>query len=421
MLGTQPANRMSMVSPSSDEIQSEQDPRATSKCVLCGNALLPPPEGSEEHVFLSSLGGRLVTKRAICAMCNNAFATLETECADTVVSDFFEAPRNFLNIISGRRKPPPTIENLYDAVSGNHYDLAPGMVPVPRKLHLPSIDQMVKGTEHNLIARNEAEAVRAREILALRKIEIEKFVSYAACHQLGPLNYQMRLSNKNAAYRSFAKTAIVAGVVLYGNDVIREKVSTALCSTTRFGSGNIRTFVRAAVTSDWVFFLNARTRSGSPTPNPSGFEHSVVFADIGGHWQAFLQFFGGFRFCVDLGEPSGLPIRSIIVNPRSLVHASYDADIGLPEAALLAAVALEAQHDPDVVSQFSAALSRVLEVCYAEGMSRRAELRTEEFAHELEAAGDNEAAREEVMVRLSQKIATIDSGGVWREPIDLVD
>ena len=408
-----------MVSPLPDAIQSEQDSSAAPKCVLCDYTLLPPPDGSEEHVFLSSLGGRLVTTRAICALCNNAFATSETEYADTVVSNFFEAPRNFLNIISGRRKPPPTIENLYDAASGHHYDLAPGMVPVPRRLQLPRTERLVKGSEHNLIARTEAEAVRAREILALRKIEVEKFVAYAASHKLGPLNYQMRLSNKNAAYRSFAKTAIVGGVVLYGNNVIRKKVSNELRSSTRFGAGNIRNFVRAAVTSDWVFFVNARAHPGFSTPSPSGFEHSIVFADIGGRWQAFLQFFGGFRFCVDLGEASGLPTRWIIVNPRSPVHAPYDADIGLPEEVLLAAVALEAQHDPDVVSQFLTALSRVLEVCDDEGMRRQAELRTEEFSNELEAAGDDEAAREEVMARLSQKIAMIDSGGVWREPIDL--
>ena len=59
------------------------------KCVFCDGNLPLASDGSEEHVFLSSLGGRLITTRAICAACNNAFSTGETEFADAVVGQFF--------------------------------------------------------------------------------------------------------------------------------------------------------------------------------------------------------------------------------------------------------------------------------------------------------------------------------------------
>jgi len=390
------------------------------KCVFCDGNLPLASDGSEEHVFLSSLGGRLITTRAICAACNNAFSTGETEFADAVVGQFFEAPRNFLNIISGRKGPPPTIENLQDPASGDYFDLAPGMTPVPRKFRIPNKEVMIRGSEHRLVASTEAEAIRAREILALRRIEVEKFLASSATHRVGPMNYRMLMSNKSAAYRSIAKTAIVAGVVLFGNETIRDKVSTDLRSSARYGREQVRSLVTAAVTPDWPMLLNARAHPDSPAATASGFEHSAVFIDVRDRWRAYLAFFGGFRFCVDLGPASGLPRRSLVVNPRSAVHARLDADIGVPQT-IPDIAALAAQHDPDIAAEFRSALDRVLTVCYQEGARRSDELRAKELANELEEAGEDEDARTAVMARHSQKIATIDAGGVWQEPLDFLD
>ncbi len=389
------------------------------KCVFCDAVLLPGPAGSEEHVFLSSIGGRLKTVRAICASCNNAFSSVDTGEADQAVATFFEAPRNFLNILSGRKEPPPTIENIFDPVSGNHYDLAPGMTPVPRKLKLPDKASMVAGSEFNLIAGSKSEANRAAEILKLRKLEVEKFVASAASHRLGMVGYRLTLK-KDAAYRSLAKTAIVAAVVLFGNEVVREKASADVRSAARYGTGDIRMFVSAALGPDRLVLSNVHPHPKSPDAVLSGFEHSVVFADVSGRWRAFLEFFGGFRFCVDLGEASGLPTRCLMINPRSATHARLEADMDVPpEVAEVFDVAT--QNDRLISAEFSAALNRVLETCYREGEHRNEQALLGELAVALDAAGDDDEARAQVMARHSQKVATIEAGGIWKEPIDITD
>lgn len=388
------------------------------KCVFCDVDLLPADRGSEEHVFLSSLGGRLKTTRAICAKCNNAFATTETDNADTELSAFFEGPRNFLNIMSGRKDPPPTIENIYDPVSGNYYDLAPGMTPVPRKLWIPSKAAISAVTKVDLIAGNIKEANRAGEILKLRKIEVQELVAFAKSHRLGRMNYQMRL-NKNPAYRSVAKTAIVAAVVLFGNEAVRKKASAEVRSAARYGK-DVRQFVGAALAPGWLHFINDRAHPDSPGAVASGFEHSAVFADVDGCWMAYLQFFGGFRFCVHLGVASGLPIRCLMINPRSPVHARLNVDIGIPPT-ISNAACIAAQHDTSILAEITTAMSRILEACYAEGAHIQDEIRLKELADALNAAGDDEAARAQVMVKHSRKIATVDAGGIWTEPVDITD
>src|ERR1700734_1186667 len=92
------------------------------KCIFCDSDLDP---GSAEHVFPSSIGGRLETRNAICLACNNHFAAVSGEEVDGAVADAFIAPRCALNIWTGRGKPPPTIYRAGSLPDGTEYDLGP--------------------------------------------------------------------------------------------------------------------------------------------------------------------------------------------------------------------------------------------------------------------------------------------------------
>ena len=79
------------------------------ECLFCNES---PQKGSLEHVFLSSLGGRLVSRMVTCQTCNNNFATGEK--IEDSVAESFAIIRCALMIWSGRDQEPPYIPNAVE-------------------------------------------------------------------------------------------------------------------------------------------------------------------------------------------------------------------------------------------------------------------------------------------------------------------
>ena len=90
-------------------------------CIFCQSK--PPGPKKPEHILLNALGGRKVTRTAICDDCNSEFGSGP----DLVLAESAQLIRNIADLKSGTGKPPPAIKRV--TVSGVRYDVAPGFRP----------------------------------------------------------------------------------------------------------------------------------------------------------------------------------------------------------------------------------------------------------------------------------------------------
>lgn len=74
-------------------------------CIYCGNLL---GEGSDEHIILSSLGGRKQSKNICCHDCNTRLGgTIDKDFADRI-----QFLSNQIGLTTGRNKPAPTLRRV---------------------------------------------------------------------------------------------------------------------------------------------------------------------------------------------------------------------------------------------------------------------------------------------------------------------
>src|ERR1700691_1207028 len=173
------------------------------KCVFCDCELLKP---SEEHVFLSAIGGRVVSNKLTCGKCNNAFSTTEVGKIDETFADSLIIFRNALRIWSGRKGPPPIIHNAGTMDEGIKYDLLPGLIPATISNISSQMNAVAAGNGLvNLVAKNEEDARRLLEVLKLRGT---KFRMEGAIHvtKKVPLTKLSTTLGGSEGLRSAAKT-----------------------------------------------------------------------------------------------------------------------------------------------------------------------------------------------------------------------
>ena len=123
-------------------------------CLYCQIAKFQVGKGSEEHVILSSIGGKKASRNICCQKCNNKLG----DQIDKTLSEEFSFISNFINIKTGRNKPAKTIKNA-GVMNGQYFDLKPGGTP-----HYSNIkfDQSVKDKtiDASFSARSPEEALR---------------------------------------------------------------------------------------------------------------------------------------------------------------------------------------------------------------------------------------------------------------------
>ncbi|WP_334066253.1 hypothetical protein [Burkholderia cepacia] len=377
------------------------------KCVFCDSDLRP---GSEEHVFLSALGGRIVTYRALCGQCNNAFANAQTGKVDDALAKGFEEIRNGLKVWSGRNGPPPTLINAGTTAEGIEFDLAPGFVPIVRAGRLP--DKLSVGPEHTLVARDEADAKRMLDILAKRGISAKVANATHVQQKVGQV-HRRPFFDGTKVWRSIAKTAVVSFVVLYGNEQARRFVSPELRRAVRHGTPTIANFAGWDFANEWPVFVSLEPHPKTPQAQPSGFEHSVVVADVGENSVAYVTLFGGFRFSVVLGTRTHLPVRGVAINPRAPRPARFIVNARAPE-----------RYAPRYDGSFASEQAQVqggIEQAFGYAMRRWQEEAHASYAEELandllariEKAGEGESARTLAINEFAMKLAEVELGSSW--------
>lgn len=91
------------------------------KCLYCDDAKFEKGHGSDEHVILSSIGGRKSSRNVCCQACNNRLGSD----IDKPFAEEFLYFSNMLNIIPGRNKSAPTLRNATEH-NNLKYDIIPG-------------------------------------------------------------------------------------------------------------------------------------------------------------------------------------------------------------------------------------------------------------------------------------------------------
>ncbi len=377
------------------------------KCLFCDCDLLP---GSEEHVFLSALGGRIATYRGLCKQCNNAFANAQTGKVDDALATGFEEIRNGLKVWSGRNGPPPTLIRAGSMPSGIEFDLAPGFVPVVRPGRLPN--QLPVGSEHMLAARDEADARRMLDILAKRGVSAQIGGATHVQQKVGTVHRSPSFDGPKV-WRSVAKTAVVSFVVLYGNEQARRFVSPELRRAVRHGTPHIAEFAGWDFTNEWPEVVSLEPHSKTPQAQPSGFEHSVIVADVGKNSVAYVELFGGFRFSVVLGTRAHLPARGLAVNPREPRPARFILNVREPERYAPRYNGSLAFEEAQIRRGIEEAFGRAMQKWQEEAQASYTEDLANDLLARIEQAGDGEAARMTAINEFARKLAEVELGSGW--------
>lgn len=382
------------------------------KCLFCDCDLAP---GSEEHVFLSALGSRIVTTKATCQLCNNAFASDQTGKIDDSLAMSFEDIRNGLRIWTGRDKPPPTLLKAGTMSDGIEFDLAPGFVPVTRAGKVPN--QIAVGHQLTLIARDEKDARRLVEILSKRgySADVQKAIKVQT---KVPTVRRQPVFNGPKIWRCVAKSAVVGSVVLYGNAQARSAISEDLRKAIRYGTPTIGNFVGWDFVNDWPTVKAVTPHQKTPNAKPSEFEHSLIVADVGIHLVAYVCLFGAWRFSAVLGPASGLPTRGLALNPRATKPARFIVEADPPLTYAPRAVgSFKAEHT-SVLAANQAAFNRALQQWSSETHAEYVEQLTAELEVDVAQAGENETQRTAAIETFARKLATIEHGDKWETELD---
>jgi len=382
------------------------------KCLFCFDDLAP---GSEEHVFLSALGGRLTTRQATCSRCNNDFAKAEFGKIDDALADAFLLVRCALLIRSGRDQPPPTIVKAGRLQSGAEYDLAPGLVPITRRGLVPDF-RTIQGNSVNLVARDFGDAKRMIEIAEKRGVsphvrKVERVETKAPRTEIA--------SNLDLTkmWRAVAKTALVGSCVLYGNETVHSFADSRLRQAVKTGKPEISEYAGCDYVNIWPSVLSAAAHRHTPSATRSSFDHSLLVADVGEDSVAYVELFGAFRFSLRLGRKTGLPAKGFALNPRA--RGRIELAISTPanyERRCQGSYPDEARRTR---KGFEDSMAKVLSTWDREASQQHFENLAQELIQLVEQTGFDDDARRVAISEWTQRIAQLENGHAWRTELDM--
>ena len=213
--------------------------------------------------------------------------------------------------------------------------------------------------------------------------------------------------------RSIAKTAVVSFVVLYGNEQARRFVSPELRRAARHGTPTIANFAGWDFTNEWPAFVSLEPHSKTPQAQLSGFEHSVVIADVGENSVAYVTLFGGFRFSVILGTRTHLPVRGLAINPRAPRPARFIVNARAPETYTPRYDGYLASEQARVQGGIQQAFGCAMQKWQEEAHASYAEELENDLLARIKQAGEGEAARTLAINEFAIKLAEVELGSGW--------
>jgi hypothetical protein len=390
----------------------EQDLSSTDICIFCPTHLSP---GSVEHVFLSAIGGRLSTRRAICTACNSAFSAGFK--SDDAVADGFKTLRNALIIWTGRDKPPPTIEKAGLLENGIPYDLAPGLVPIIRRGKLPAKGELTPGQQLVIPASDMEDASRIIEILKGRGDAVVVGSIQKVSQKVPGSNLRMTFDG-NSAWRSIAKTALTGACVMYGNATARSFTSQDLRRSARWGMPAISEFVCWDYTNSWPQILSTKPHKNTPEAQQSGFEHTLLIADVEDSCVAYISLFGHFRFSVWLGAAASIAARGVSLNPRSMKPSRSECSFTIPKTYKRHAVDSNKNNFSTNSNEIANSVGEALAQWQKESRGQVALDMQQKLADRLANIEDQDE-RQKIINEWVAEVTTIEFGGAWIKDIEI--
>lgn len=209
-------------------------------CIFCDAALTA--DTKPEHILLNALGGRKVTRRAICSDHNNLFGATIDNAITAQVASF----RNLLQLGSGTGKPPPSLRVAN--MEGERLVLRPDGTPELVQKPFLVTPRAEGGFDVQITARDEAELARVvPNIAAITGISVDGV-------------WAQLTQNGNGAWTSRRPGSVHQQLSLGGEDSLRSICKAALCLiSTATGTVPLRTEAFASV-RDFVL-------AGSPVFN----------------------------------------------------------------------------------------------------------------------------------------------------------
>lgn len=382
------------------------------KCLFCDCELNP---GSEEHVFLSAIGGRITTRKVTCHECNKAFASDETDKVDDALAESFVLIRNGLKIWSGRQAQPPTIQKVETVGNDDEVDLAPGFVPLKRRSPIPEISP--EKSRYEFTAINEADVDWLLGIMEKRGLRGE-IQSAKRVEQRGQLKLSTNFDGPKV-WRCVAKSAVAGFVVLYGNANARNFIAQNVRQSIRYGKPDIQNSTGWDFTNEWPAEITLEPHTKTPDAIASGFEHSIFVTDVREHSVAYNTFFGHWRFSVLLGGATGLQARGLAINPRATKLSRFIVKANIPQAYLPKVPGSHANEFAATSEGNTSAFNEAMKQWQEEAREVRNEQLAKELVAAIEAAGDDETCRVTAITEFARKVVLIEHGGAWEQEMKL--
>lgn len=287
-------------------------------CIYC----LEEKSPSTEHILQSSLGCTFTSKEIVCEDCNNSFSDQKYGAIDNVLAKQMEITRNFLNIKSGRNKPPPKLKNVYE-INGISIDWEPGGDPNFSKLPKREISEDSNGgISFTITARNYKERIHHLKQIERqlgKRIKIEK--SDLEIHLPKRKNVIEKKDHfKIEGFRAIAKIAFNLFATKYYKQAISNHFNP------------IRNFIRLGK----QFYPCAGYDYSNPFPyanrGKKDVNHAVTLLNLDNKIIGYVCLFGIYQYTIILSNIySGSTIKySLICNPLSRSRKIKEDEIIFP-------------------------------------------------------------------------------------------
>ena len=176
-------------------------------CIYCEIETFDQGKGSEEHVILSSIGGRKTSRSICCVSCNNRLG----DEIDRPLTEGLKGLSNYIGVVTGRGKDSATLKN-HDVYDGIMYDLTHG-----GRLQRSKIELSREIDEDNGLANISIVARNTTELNKLFNQQIESFGESIKSIQVKEITEIIEYPNSLTLdidiglvshYRSIAKSAL---------------------------------------------------------------------------------------------------------------------------------------------------------------------------------------------------------------------
>ncbi|MFM5083095.1 HNH endonuclease [Aeromonas veronii] len=260
-------------------------------CIYCESEQFESSKGSEEHVILSSLGGKKSSKNICCQTCNNKYGDEIDEELSKELSFF----STMLGITTGRNKPAPTQNRIvshlgkdYDIMSGGTFKLSKANVQIT------DLDDL-NGHEISITAGDEKQALNLlNKLLGKFDKSIDDFQSLEAksVRSYVPTIHQRISLGGDIQYRSIVKMLLTYAATLISPERLRGGCFSAVIE---YIKGNNPTYDGVKFDSVTVF---------PDEPNLDKVNHRIFFIASKNLKLAIglIEIYGKLRFSAILSE-----------------------------------------------------------------------------------------------------------------------